>query len=77
MKAKPLYRDSRDRLGHVTGLLTEAIESARGGANATEGPKAQALYETAAEVLLGLKNAFDHYATQAEPAMTEQSEAQS
>ncbi len=34
-------------------------------------PKAQALFETAAEVLIGLRAAFEHYERAAEPAMTE------
>jgi hypothetical protein len=33
--------------------------------------KAQALFETAAEVLGGLRTAFDHYEHKAEPAMVE------
>ena len=71
MKATSSNRGSRDHLGDVRGLLTEAIESAREGVHATEAPKAQALLETAAEVLLGLRTALDHYASQAEPAMIE------
>jgi len=34
-------------------------------------PKAQALFETSAEVLLGLRTAFKHYETRSEPAMRE------
>ena len=34
-------------------------------------PKAQALFETSAEVLQGLRKAFDHYESGAEPAMRE------
>jgi hypothetical protein len=35
-------------------------------------PKAQALFETTAEVLQGLAKAFEHYDTGAEPAMQTQ-----
>lgn len=34
-------------------------------------PKAQALYETAAEVVQGLSRAFEHYEKSAEPALRE------
>ena len=34
-------------------------------------PKAQALFETGAEVLKGLQTAFEHYESKSEPAMRE------
>ena len=54
---------------NIQQMLTEVIEHVRQDADWVEEPKAQALFETTAEVLIGLRNAYEHYATGAEKAM--------
>ena len=50
--------------------MLEALEShLREDLTQFDEPKAQALFETAAEVLGGLHAAFDHYQRGSEPAM--------
>jgi hypothetical protein len=63
--------DARHHTPHVKGMLDDLIEHLRADAEKIEQPKAQAMFETAAEVLLGLKSAFDHYERSAETALTE------
>jgi len=63
--------DARHHTGHVKGMLDDLIEHLRADSEKIEQPKAQALFETSAEVLLGLKSAFDHYERSAETALTE------
>jgi hypothetical protein len=50
-------------------MLTDVIEHVRRDAEMVEEPKAQTLFETTAEVLIGLRTAHEHYATGAEKAM--------
>ncbi|HZR35426.1 MAG TPA: hypothetical protein VFA75_08625 [Nevskia sp.] len=56
---------ARATLDELTVLLRQDIEKV------ADAPKAQALFETAAEVLGGLSTAFRHYEESAEPAMRE------
>ncbi|NEE03595.1 hypothetical protein [Phytoactinopolyspora halotolerans] len=49
-------------------MLRAAAHQARSDITHTDDPKAQALLETSAEVLLGLVTAFEHYAEGREPA---------
>ena len=46
----------------------ELIEHLRGDINKIDEPKAQALFETAAEVINGLDTAFKHYEEKSEEA---------
>jgi hypothetical protein len=50
-------------------MLTGVIDHLRDDIGKISEPKAQALFETGAEVLTGLRTAFEHYETAAEPAM--------
>jgi hypothetical protein len=50
-------------------MLTQIIDHVREDAEKVNEPKAQALFETTAEVLLGLRTAYEHYETKVEPAM--------
>jgi hypothetical protein len=50
-------------------MLGEVAQHAREDAEKVHEPKAQALFETTAEVLSGLEKAYEHYADQSEPAM--------
>jgi hypothetical protein len=52
-------------------MLTEVIESARSASTRVGIPKAETLLETTAEILAGLRTAYEHYEEEAEPAMTE------
>ncbi|HTI68694.1 MAG TPA: hypothetical protein VMF06_01915 [Candidatus Limnocylindria bacterium] len=49
-------------------LLTELIEHIRGDVDQVSDPKAKALFETSAEVLIGLRTAYQHYEKGAEKA---------
>jgi hypothetical protein len=73
MKTDQIEANSRDpkvHAHHVQGMLTEVADHLRQDlGRMEEEPKAQALFETGAEVLLGLRTAFEHYATGAEKAM--------
>jgi hypothetical protein len=68
--------DSRSRTNRIKDLLTEVIEGAREEASRVGlQPKAEALLETTAEVLLGLRKAYEHYDKQEEPALTEHTDS--
>jgi hypothetical protein len=65
------YPDS-DPLHHVAKihrLLSELADHCREDIGKIDEPKAQVLFETTAETLIGLRTAYEHYATEAEPAM--------
>jgi hypothetical protein len=60
--------------GHATGKirtrLADLVRSVRHDAERVSDPKAQALFETTAEVLDGLIRAYDHAEQKSEPAWT-------
>jgi len=60
--------DPRELTPRIKQLLTETLELARKNVGKINDPKAQALFETTAEVLGGLKKAYEHYEKQAEGA---------
>lgn len=60
--------DPRYHTARVKELLGETIEYARMHVNNVNEPKAQALFETTAEVLLGLRKAYEDYELINEPA---------
>jgi hypothetical protein len=49
-------------------MLTDVIQHVRDDVSKVNEPKAQALFETTAEVLNGLVTAYDHCESKAEPA---------
>jgi hypothetical protein len=61
--------DPRHHTAKVKGMLNEIIDHVREDTSKISEPKAQAIFEMTAEVLLGLRKAFEDYETQAEPAM--------
>jgi hypothetical protein len=61
--------DPKVHARNVHGMLTEIVDHLRQDIDRIDEPKGQALFETGAEVLIGLRTAFDHYATGAEKAM--------
>lgn len=50
-------------------MLTEVIDHLREDLDRIDEPKAQALFETSAEVLTGLRTAFEHYERGTEKGM--------
>jgi len=60
--------DPRHRTTDMRKLLTAVIEHARRDVGEVRDPKAQALFETSAEVLTGIRKAFEDYEQRNEPA---------
>ena len=56
------------RMGALKDLLTQAINRAREDVGKVEDPKAQALLETTAEVLTGLRKAYEDFQQRTETA---------
>ena len=61
-------KDPRAHTANVRKEFRELIEHLRGDVNKIDEPKAQALFETAAEVISGLDMAFKHYEEKSEEA---------
>lgn len=61
-------KDPRAHTANVRKKFRELIEHLRGDVNKIDEPKAQALFETAAEVISGLETAFKHYEEKSEEA---------
>lgn len=61
-------KDPRAHAANVRKEFEELIEHLRGDINKMDEPKAQALFETAAEVISGLDTAFKHYEEKSEDA---------
>lgn len=53
--------DPRHHTANIKRMLDEIIQHAREDESKVSNPKAQALFETTAEVLTGLKTAYDHF----------------
>ena len=53
--------DPRDHTANLKQMLSEVIEHARADVGKITDPKAQALFETTAEVLADLRKAFEDY----------------
>lgn len=62
--------DPRYHAANIQHMLEEVLSHCREDAEKIQEPKAQALCEATAEVLIGLKTAWNHYETRAEPALT-------
>jgi len=70
MKPRTLQTsDAKAHAANIEQMLTELIEHLRGDIDKVDEPKAQVLFETSAEVLIGLRTAYQHYQTGAERAM--------
>ena len=61
--------DPRFHVENVKNKLGELIQHLRDDIRQFDEPKAQALFETSAEVLQGLQTAFSHYEGGREPGM--------
>lgn len=60
--------DPRDHVQNIQGMLDQMIAHLRDDVRKVDDPKAQALFETSAEVLQGLKTAYQHFEQKAEAA---------
>jgi hypothetical protein len=60
--------DPRDHAMHIRVMLDDVMEHCREDMAKVNEPKAQALFETTAEVLRGLKSAYEHYLTAGQEA---------
>ena len=60
--------DSRHYVSDMKQLLTAVIDHARKNLEEISDPKAQALFETSAEVLIGLRKAFGDFEQRSERA---------
>ena len=60
--------DPRRHTVKIKDMLREAADHCRSDLDKVNDPKAQALFETTAEVLLGLVTAFEHFETRSESA---------
>jgi hypothetical protein len=65
--------DPRYHTANIRAALRELVDHLREDTGKFAEPKAQALFETSAEVLIGLQTAFEHYESGAEAAMREPS----
>jgi hypothetical protein len=61
-------RDPRHHTAHLKQMLNDTANHAREDVSKISDPKAQALFETTAEVLKGLAKAFDDFERKSEPA---------
>jgi hypothetical protein len=61
-------KDPRAHTANVRKEFGELIEHLRGDIDKIDEPKAQALFETAAEMISGLDTAFKHYEERSEQA---------
>ena len=61
-------KDPRAHTANVRKEFRQLIDHLRGDINKIDEPKAQALFETTAEVIGGLDTAFKHYEEQSEKA---------
>ena len=61
-------KDPRAHIANVRKEFRQLIEHLRGDVDKMTEPKAQALFETTAEVISGLETAFKHYEEKSEKA---------
>jgi hypothetical protein len=71
MKATSIETDPRHHTEKIRRMMNEVIQHVRADVAKVSEPKAQALFETTAEVLSGLATAYEHYDAKAEPAWRE------
>jgi hypothetical protein len=61
--------DPKAHAANIERMLTEVIDHMRGDITRVEDPKAQVLFETSAEVLSGVRTAYQHFQNGSEKAM--------
>lgn len=62
------FPEARQRAAQINGMLRNACDQARADIDRVRDPKAQALFETTAEVLEGLMKAYNDFAAHTEKA---------
>ncbi len=62
------HDDPRTLGANIREMLTNVIEHAREDINKVDDPSAKALFETTAEVLIGLRTAYEHFEQKSEAA---------
>jgi DNA gyrase/topoisomerase IV subunit A len=60
--------DPRHHTANIKRMIDELVQHMREDVTKVSNPKAQALFETSAEVLTGLRTAYDHFEQGTEPA---------
>ena len=60
--------DPRHHTANIKRMIDELVQHMREDVTKVSNPKAQALFETSAEVLTGLRIAYDHFEQGTEPA---------
>jgi len=60
--------DPRQHTEHIKTMLDDLISHVRQDVDKIDEPRAQVLFETTAEVLTGLKTAYEHYESGTEVA---------
>jgi hypothetical protein len=60
--------DPRHHTTNIKGMLENVVTHLREDVGKVDEPRAQALFETSAEVLIGLVTALEHYEEASEPA---------
>jgi len=60
--------DPRQHTANIKRMLNEVVHHVREDVDRVDDPKAQALFETTAEVLRGLITAYEHYEGRTESA---------
>ena len=68
MKTKTTKNGASHHVKKINKMLTEVARQARDDVRKVSEPKAQALFETTAEVLGGLAKAYKDYKAKSEPA---------
>jgi hypothetical protein len=68
MSSEAPENNPRYHTANIRTKLTELIDHAREDSSKVSDPKAQALFETTAEVLTGVRKAFEDYEQRNEPA---------
>jgi hypothetical protein len=61
--------DPKAHVRNIQQMLTEVIDHVREDIDKVNEPKAQVLFETTAEVLIGVRTAYEHYERGSEKAM--------
>jgi len=69
MQPSTTNSDPRYHTARIDKMLSDLVTHLREDTKQIDEPKAQAMFETAAEVLVGLQTAFHHYETGEERAM--------
>jgi hypothetical protein len=70
MKPRTLATDDpKAHAANIEQMLTEVIDHMRSDIERVDDPKAQVLFETTAEVLIGVRTAYQHFQSGSEKAM--------